>query len=148
MRMSIPLAFWALQVIRLDYTDAFTPPNLQNFWIGNAYGGFQKDASNRREQNDRSTMSKLQRLWATPSNENNETDPEARRIRSAYLQWCERYKKQVDESRYPQFVSNFKVMQSIALKGGKPMHLNEYADFTGQEYEAMLQQKKRAEQTA
>lgn len=58
------------------------------------------------------------------------------RVRSAYLEWCKEYNKATDESRFPQFMSNFLDMEEYAKESGKDMILNEYADFTEEEYTA------------
>jgi hypothetical protein len=63
------------------------------------------------------------------------------RIRSAYAEWCKEYKKKQDESRFPAFSSNFLVMEEYAAANNKEMLLNEYADCTEADYEAMQQSK-------
>lgn len=69
-----------------------------------------------------------------------EGDPLAReaRVRSAYMDWCKEYGKEVDEKRFQQFSSNFLVMEEYAKESGKEMSLNEYADCTEEEYAAIL----------
>jgi len=65
------------------------------------------------------------------------------RIRSAYLNWCKDYNKEPDESRYPVFANNFLVMEEYATQAGKEMTLNQYADCTEEEYQALQQQTKK-----
>lgn len=59
------------------------------------------------------------------------------RIRDAYLKWCKEYGKIPDESRYPTFSNNFLLMEQYAKETNKEMNLNQYADCTKEEYEAM-----------
>ena len=59
------------------------------------------------------------------------------RVRSVYLDWCKQFGKEPDESRFPQFSSNFLEMEEFNKESGKEMLLNEYADFTEEEINAM-----------
>jgi colicin import membrane protein len=59
------------------------------------------------------------------------------RIRDAYLKWCKQYNKDPDESRFPTFSNNFLMLEQYAKESAKEMTLNQYADFTKEEYEAM-----------
>ena len=59
------------------------------------------------------------------------------RVRSAYLEWCKEYGKEVDESRFPTFTSNYLAMEQYAKENGKTMQLNMYADCTEEEYFSM-----------
>jgi dTMP kinase len=59
------------------------------------------------------------------------------RVRSAYLDWCKTYDKSPDESRFSQFYENFLEMEEYAKASGKEMVLNEYADYTKEEYEKL-----------
>lgn len=61
------------------------------------------------------------------------------RVREAYLEWCRKFDKEPDETRYPAFVENFFSMEEFAQETGKEMNLNEYADFTEEEFIAMQQ---------
>lgn len=69
--------------------------------------------------------------------------------RYTYEEWCKTYGKDVDESRYPTFKDNYEaitVMNVSAKKAGREsgdenpslLALNEFADCTGEEYEAMM----------
>ena len=69
------------------------------------------------------------------------------RVRSAYLEWCKEAGKTADESRFPQFSSNYLAMEEFSTKAGKEMVLNEYADCTEEEY-ASLTSKPKAEKKA
>jgi hypothetical protein len=69
------------------------------------------------------------------------------RVRSAYLEWCKENGKTADESRFPQFSSNYLAMEEFSSKAGKEMVLNEYADCTEEEY-ASLSVKPKAEKKA
>lgn len=60
------------------------------------------------------------------------------RVRSVYLDWCKQFGKEPDESRFPQFSSNFLEMEEFNKESGKEMLLNEYADFTEEEFEKMM----------
>lgn len=59
------------------------------------------------------------------------------RIRSAYIEWCKKYSKTPDESRFLTFSSNFLVMEEYARENNKEMILNKYADCTEEEYIAI-----------
>lgn len=59
------------------------------------------------------------------------------RVREAYLNWCKEFNKTPDESRFPTFSNNFLVMEQYAKESKKDMTLNQYADFTKEEYEAL-----------
>ncbi len=59
------------------------------------------------------------------------------RVRSAYLEWCKEYGKDVDEERFPTFSSNYLAMEEYAKENGKTMQLNMYADCTEEEYVAL-----------
>ena len=143
MRILLPVSFWTFLVIELgDYSDAFTPPNLQNIFrtARSPSVGIIKDD----DTNYHNYINDSQRLWATTTTTTKDDSPtpdDTSQIRAAYMQWCEKYQKPTDRSRYPQFVNNYKVMESIARKGGKAMHLNEYADFTGEEFQIMMNEK-------
>lgn len=56
------------------------------------------------------------------------------RIRSAYIEWCKEYNKTPDESRYPNFSSNFLALEEYARVNKKEITLNKYADCTEEEY--------------
>jgi hypothetical protein len=58
------------------------------------------------------------------------------RIRDAYLNWCKKFNKEPDESRFPCFSQNFLFMEQYTKTTGKEMALNMYADFSKDEYEA------------
>jgi membrane protein involved in colicin uptake len=66
------------------------------------------------------------------------------RVRSAYMEWCKEYNKQQNESRFPQFYKNFLEMEVFAKESGKDMVLNEYADFTEEEFAKMTSAKEAA----
>jgi hypothetical protein len=60
------------------------------------------------------------------------------RIREAYLNWCKEFGKLPDESRFPAFSNNFLLMEQYSKETAKEMTLNQYADFTKEEYEALM----------
>jgi membrane protein involved in colicin uptake len=66
------------------------------------------------------------------------------RVRSAYMEWCKEYNKQQNESRFPQFYKNFLEMEVFAKESGKDMVLNEYADFTEEEFAKLTSAKEEA----
>jgi hypothetical protein len=70
------------------------------------------------------------------------------RVRSAYMDWCKEYGKEQDETRFPQFYSNFLEMEEFAKESGKEMVLNEYADFSEEEYEKLTSEKEEADASA
>jgi hypothetical protein len=70
------------------------------------------------------------------------------RVRSAYLEWCKEYGKEPDEGRFPQFYDNFLEMEEFAKESGKEMILNEYADFTEEEYSKLASEKEETEAAA
>jgi hypothetical protein len=56
------------------------------------------------------------------------------RIRSSYLEWCKLYKKEVDESWFPIFESNFISMETYANESRTKIRLNQFFDCTEEEY--------------
>lgn len=60
------------------------------------------------------------------------------RVREAYFKWCTLWNKNPDESRFRSFSNNFLLMEQYAKESSKEMTLNQYADFTKQEYEVFL----------
>lgn len=70
------------------------------------------------------------------------------RVRSAYMEWCKEYNKEQDELRFPQFYKNFLEMEEFAKESGKEMVLNEYADFSEEEYTKMTSEKEEKEAAA
>jgi hypothetical protein len=73
-----------------------------------------------------------------PDGVENENLAREARVRSAYLDWCKEFGKTSDEIRFPQFYDNFLEMEDFAKDTGKEMVLNEYADYTEDEYNTML----------
>lgn len=65
------------------------------------------------------------------------------RIRSAYMEWCNSYNKEPDESRFRTFSKNFLTMEQYSKEEGKKMQLNKFADCTEAEY-ATLREKAKA----
>ena len=59
------------------------------------------------------------------------------RVRAAYMDWCKDFNKESDETRFKQFFKNFLEMEDFSKDTGKEMVLNEFADFTEEEYMAM-----------
>ena len=59
------------------------------------------------------------------------------RIREEYLNWCKEFGKEPNESRFPTFSNNFLMMEQYAKDSAKEMNLNQYADCTKEEFEAM-----------
>ena len=131
--------------MKMEYTDAFVPPNLVNsLFSGDRHRQSSINIDNKVPTSS-SSSSFQQRFYASDQIEQegqSPQSPELRRIRAAYLSWCQKFRKQPDETRYQQFVNNFKVMESIARSRGNEIHLNEYADFTAEEYQQVA---KRAE---
>jgi len=60
------------------------------------------------------------------------------RIRPAYTQWCQKYNKTPDDSRFLTFVSNFLALEEYAKESNKEMILNRYADCTEEEYISIM----------
>ena len=58
------------------------------------------------------------------------------RVRIAYSDWCKQFEKAYDETRFLQFAKNYLELEEIAKETGKAMVLNEYADFTEDEFNA------------
>lgn len=55
-------------------------------------------------------------------------------VRSVYTTWCGLYEKEVDESRFPTFSSNYVSMKTIASENDDTMMLNKWYDLTEVEY--------------
>ena len=55
-------------------------------------------------------------------------------IRRIYSDWCKQYGKEQDESRYPNFSTNFLALAQHCSNSGTEVDLNEYADCTQQEH--------------
>jgi hypothetical protein len=89
----------------------------------------------------------MQGIAADGSELETENLPREARVRSAYLEWCKEGGKTADESRFPQFSSNYLAMEEFSSKAGKEMVLNEYADCTEEEY-ASFSSKPKAEKKA
>lgn len=70
---------------------------------------------------------------ASPDFESLETD----RIRNAYHEWCLAYDKLPDLSRFEMFLTNFRLCQKYHDDTGMPLMLNEYADLSQEEYDAL-----------
>lgn len=56
------------------------------------------------------------------------------RIRSAYLEWTDKYEKDTDESRYSVFASNYLSAEELVSDYDKGIQLNEWFDRTDEEY--------------
>lgn len=59
------------------------------------------------------------------------------RVRAAYMDWIKDFNKESDETRFNQFYKNFLEMEDFSKETGKEMVLNEFADYTEEEYAAM-----------
>jgi hypothetical protein len=59
------------------------------------------------------------------------------RVRSSYMDWCKEFGKESDETRFNQFFKNYLEMEDFSKDTGKEMVLNEFADYTEEEYTAM-----------
>ena len=59
------------------------------------------------------------------------------RIRAAYMDWCKKFDKKADEARFANFSTNFLAMEEYANENDKEMVLNEYADFSEEEYKSL-----------
>jgi hypothetical protein len=68
------------------------------------------------------------------------------RIRGAYLDWCLEFSKKPDKIRIKQFKNNYLLLEGVAKEEGKAIKLNEYADFTGAEFEKEMQAKEEAKE--
>ena len=69
-------------------------------------------------------------------------------VRSIYLEWCKLYDKEIDESRFHTFKSNFLMMESHAMEHGKTLELSQWYDCTEQECKEKINehQKKKEQQ--
>ena len=56
------------------------------------------------------------------------------RVYEIYLEWCGVYEKQVDQSRFNLFKSNFLSMEALADERGTSMQLSKWYDCTEEEY--------------
>jgi Cathepsin propeptide inhibitor domain (I29) len=72
-------------------------------------------------------------FYATPGSPSSEAD----HIRTAYRQWCLAYDKQPDDYRFDIFSTHFKLCQRYHEDTGVPLALNQYADLTDEEHEAL-----------
>ena len=61
-------------------------------------------------------------------------DPEARRIRDVYNQWCQDYGKEFSEDRLQVFGMNLRQVEKYQEETGKVLKLNEHSDLTQEEY--------------
>ena len=59
------------------------------------------------------------------------------RIRQKYAEWCFMYQKNFDESRLDIFAANLKVVETYCEETGNKAELNEYADLSPEEYQAV-----------
>ncbi len=73
--------------------------------------------------------------------EEEEQDDTDTRVRAAYENWCKEFGKDIDDKRFPTFSKNFLAMEAYASDNGKTMQLNMYADFTEEEYSALIAEK-------
>ncbi len=60
------------------------------------------------------------------------------RIRSAYSEWCKKYNKRPDETRFATFSLNYLFMEDYARENNKEMILNRFADCTEDEYISIM----------
>jgi hypothetical protein len=60
------------------------------------------------------------------------------RVKFAYKDWCEKYGKDMEDSRYRIFSGNFLAVEAQWGGTATEMKLNQYADYTVEEYERML----------
>lgn len=67
------------------------------------------------------------------------------RVKTIYLEWCQTYEKKPDDSRFPQFMERFLLIEQLTLEQDVEIALNEYADCTEEEYK---KDAKRAESKA
>jgi hypothetical protein len=61
-------------------------------------------------------------------------EDENSRVRPIYADWCRNYGKEVDDTRFPIFRSNFIFMEATAKESGNPLQLNEWYDCSEEEY--------------
>ena len=71
-----------------------------------------------------------------PSTEEDQAS-DADRTRNIYRDWCAHYGKPFDEGRMKIFEKNFLQLEAAFQKTGKEMLLNEFADLTAAEFQAM-----------
>lgn len=74
---------------------------------------------------------RVEEIFASDPSEISET-----LLRAAYSEWCDIFKKEIDENRFLTFSSNFQLMKAIANDRGEPMKLNQWYDCTEEEYYA------------
>jgi hypothetical protein len=61
------------------------------------------------------------------------------RVHSVYLEWCEVYGKDVDDSRFKIFLFNFNAMKAHEAATGKTLVLNQWYDCTEEEHKLALE---------
>jgi hypothetical protein len=61
-------------------------------------------------------------------------DTELDRIRNAYMEWCQEYGREYQESRLDIFATNLKAVEKYRQETGKIVKLNQYADLSPDEY--------------
>jgi len=72
------------------------------------------------------------------------TDDDDARIRLAYIDWCRKYDKIVDDSRFQTFLSNFLTKEKYCKEKGWEMVLDEYTDCTMEEIRSLKMAHKEA----
>ncbi len=81
--------------------------------------------------------------YQNPQSNNGYKDPQSNnaseqdRIRRIYQEWCVINQKVYDEARLPIFTINLQVVENFYKETGKKAELNEYADLSPEEYQAM-----------
>ncbi len=97
--------------------------------------GFQNPQSNNGYQNPQSNNGYQNPQSAVPNTNNGANEQD--RIRQIYQEWCVINQKVYDESRLPIFTTNLQVVENFYKATGKKAELNEYADLSPEEYQAI-----------
>ena len=72
-------------------------------------------------------------------------------VLNVYYQWCNVYGKEASDYRFEVFLSNFVSMEAAAKLSGEPIKLNQWFDYTDEEYKVSLEERaevKTEEETA
>ena len=116
-----------------DYVDAFVPSNFGNV------------AARHNHQRNSVTVDM--------STDTDVSVPYDAAARFAYENWCKEYGKEIDESRYPTFKANYEAIAVMNVSTKKKardsgsdspslLALNEFADYSAEEYEAAMNKDK------
>ena len=103
-----------------EYSNQQNGHSANNGYRNPQNNGFQDPQSNNGYQNPQST-----------------NVDEQNRIRRIYQEWCVVNQKVYDEARLPTFTTNLQVVENFYKETGNKAELNEYADLSPEEYQAM-----------